>query len=64
MRLSRLLRSSKCRRTDSNRSRRVGEDMYLAFWISKSSCNLMVEKVEKRCVSLDPACRSPQGLLC
>lgn len=27
---------------------RVKEDMYLAFWISKSSCNLMVEKVEKR----------------
>ena len=25
--------------------------MHLAFWISKSSCNLMVEKVDKRCVA-------------
>ena len=31
--------------------RRIREDMHLAFWISKSSCNLMVEKVDKRCVS-------------
>lgn len=31
--------------------RRIREDMHLAFWISKSSCNLMVEKVDKRCVA-------------
>jgi len=29
---------------------RAEEDLYLAFWISKVSVNLMVEKVEKRCV--------------
>ncbi|GAA5868521.1 hypothetical protein JCM3774_005412 [Rhodotorula dairenensis] len=30
----------------------IREDMYLAFWISKSSCNLMVEKVDKSALSL------------
>ncbi|GAA5853276.1 hypothetical protein JCM8547_000265 [Rhodosporidiobolus lusitaniae] len=28
------------------------EDLYLAFWLSKVSCNLMVEKVEKSALSL------------
>ncbi|BGO95000.1 hypothetical protein NBRC10512_006535 [Rhodotorula toruloides] len=28
------------------------EDLYLAFWISKTSCNLMVEKLEKSALSL------------
>ncbi|GAA6012735.1 hypothetical protein JCM10207_005344 [Rhodosporidiobolus poonsookiae] len=28
------------------------EDLYLSFWLSKSSCNLMVEKVEKSALSL------------
>ncbi|GAA5984685.1 hypothetical protein JCM10908_003459 [Rhodotorula pacifica] len=30
----------------------IREDMHLAFWISKSSCNLMVEKVDKSALSL------------
>ncbi|BGP43083.1 tRNA (cytosine-5-)-methyltransferase ncl1 [Rhodotorula kratochvilovae] len=28
------------------------EDLYLAFWVSKTSCNLMVEKLEKSALSL------------
>ncbi|GAA5915702.1 hypothetical protein JCM6882_004119 [Rhodosporidiobolus microsporus] len=28
------------------------EDLHVAFWLSKSSCNLMVEKVEKSALSL------------
>lgn len=34
------------------------EDLFLAFWVSKTSCNLMVEKIEKSYVGLFPFWRT------
>ncbi|GAA5881341.1 hypothetical protein JCM1840_006765 [Sporobolomyces johnsonii] len=45
---SAVLRVEKAKGADTE----AEEDLYLAFWISKTSCNLMVEKVEKSALSL------------